>query len=151
MTLNSVNLKPFTVILGQDWLERRNPIFDWHTKTMPLTRLHKSGKSTRTIVSRAEKALEDDSPDTEWVSANTMRKHLRRMKYSKSADFAAFLCHITLQNEEVVMAAADSPDDKVTIIRQSIMEDFDDIMKEDIPPGIPPARFEGDQGYSYRF
>ncbi|KAK3277660.1 hypothetical protein CYMTET_14346 [Cymbomonas tetramitiformis] len=76
-----------------------------------------------------------------------MRKHLKRIKSSGSADEAtAYLFFLTEQDGEVVMTAADSddpPDPEVAEKRQSIMEEFDDLMKEDIPAGIPPAQFEG--------
>ncbi|KAK3283153.1 hypothetical protein CYMTET_9137 [Cymbomonas tetramitiformis] len=144
-----IDMKPFTVILGQDWLERRNPHIDFQSKNMPITRKHSSGSSVRTVLSRVEQTPgSDDLPEMELVSATTMRKHLRRIRSNGSAEEAvAYLFFLPEVDGELVMAAADSDttmeDPKVTAARDLIREDFSDIFQEDLPAGHRPERFEG--------
>ncbi|KAK3249797.1 hypothetical protein CYMTET_40794 [Cymbomonas tetramitiformis] len=84
----------------------------------------------------------------ELVSATTMRKHLRRIRSSGSAEEAvAYLFFLSEVDGELVFAAADSDttmeDPEVTAARDQMREDFSDIFQEDLPAGHRPERFEG--------
>ncbi|KAK3236463.1 hypothetical protein CYMTET_53401 [Cymbomonas tetramitiformis] len=144
-----IDMKPFTVILGQDWLERRNPHIDFQTKNLTITRKHSSGSSIRTVLSRVEQTPDSDGlPEMELVSATTMRKHLRRIRSSGSAEEAvAYLFFLSEVDGELVFAAADSDttmeDPEVTAERDQVREDFSDVFQEDLPAGHRPERFEG--------
>ncbi|KAK3286468.1 hypothetical protein CYMTET_5970 [Cymbomonas tetramitiformis] len=143
-----IDMKPFTVILGQDWLERRNPHIDFQTKNLTITRKHSSGSSIRTVLSRVEQTPDsDDLPEMELVSATTMRKHLRRIRSSGSAEEAvAYLFFLSEVDGELVFAASDTDttmeDPEVTAARDQVREDFSDIFQEDLPAGHRPERFE---------
>ncbi|KAK3288596.1 hypothetical protein CYMTET_3932 [Cymbomonas tetramitiformis] len=144
-----IDMKPFTVILGQDWLERRNPHIDFQTKNLTITRKHSSGSSIRTVLSRVEQTPDsDDLPEMELVSATTMRKHLRRIRSSGSAEEAvAYLFFLSEVDGELVFTASDTDttmeDPEVTAARDQVREDFSDIFQEDLPAGHRPERFEG--------
>ncbi|KAK3284527.1 hypothetical protein CYMTET_7823 [Cymbomonas tetramitiformis] len=144
-----IDMKPFTVILGQDWLERRNPHIDFQSKNLTITRKHSSGSSVRTVLSRVEQTPGSDGlPEMELVSATTMRKHLRRIRSSGSAEEAvAYLFFLSEVDGELVFAAADSDttmeDPEVTAARDQMREDFSHIFQEDLPAGHRPERFEG--------
>ncbi|KAK3273144.1 hypothetical protein CYMTET_18601 [Cymbomonas tetramitiformis] len=84
----------------------------------------------------------------ELVSATTMRKYLRRIRSSGSAEEAvAYLFFLSEVNGELVFAAADSDttmeDPEITAARDQMREDFSDIFQEDLPAGHRPERFEG--------
>ncbi|KAK3242802.1 hypothetical protein CYMTET_47524 [Cymbomonas tetramitiformis] len=144
-----IDMKPFTVILGQDWLERRNPHIDFQTKNLTITRKHSSGSSIRTVLSRVEQTPgSDDLPEMELVSATTMRKHLRRIRSSGSAEEAvAYLFFLSEVDGELVFTASDTDtimeDPEVTAARDQMREDCSDIFQEDLPAGHRPERFEG--------
>ncbi|KAK3243734.1 hypothetical protein CYMTET_46630 [Cymbomonas tetramitiformis] len=84
----------------------------------------------------------------ELVSATTMRKHLRRIRSSGSAEEAvAYLFFLSEVDGELVFAASDSDttmeDPEVTAARDQVKEDFSDVFQEDLPAGHRPERFEG--------
>ncbi|KAK3284522.1 hypothetical protein CYMTET_7818 [Cymbomonas tetramitiformis] len=84
----------------------------------------------------------------ELVSATTMRKHLRRIRSSGSAEEAvAYLFFLSEVDGELVFAASDSDttmeDPEVTAARDQVREDFSDVFQEDLPAGHRPERFEG--------
>ncbi|KAK3277212.1 hypothetical protein CYMTET_14770 [Cymbomonas tetramitiformis] len=118
---------------------------------MTITKTHSSGSSVRTVLSRVEQIPDSDSdglPEMELVSATTMRKHLRRIRSSGSAEEAvAYLFFLSVVDGELVFAAADSDttmeDPEVTAARDQMREDFSDVFQEDLPAGHRPERFEG--------
>ncbi|CAI5472202.1 unnamed protein product [Closterium sp. Yama58-4] len=116
-TLSITNIKGLYFILGRDFLKRFNPEIDWVNRKACI---YNNGK-------RVELRSWTDTGD---VPETTLARFERTVNESNTGYLA------------LVMAAAEEekPNSELPAAVKEVLEQYKDIMPDDLPAGVPPAR-----------
>ena len=139
----------FDVVLGQDWLSRHNPIINWAARRY-LFPLHKPPLSFSIddlpIPLPAPPAPPRAPPFT--LSTAALREPPPFLLSSTEAQSlwddgsaAFFVAHI-LPPDPVSAPPPPSPPSPIPPCVSAVIRDFPDLLPSELPPGLPPPRFQ---------